>query len=146
MKLTFPGSNPNVRIEPFDPLTTTVSYFIGNDPEHWHPAVPVWRGVRYTNLYPGIDLIIGGDEASWRLDAQSGANTDQVQLHIEGANRAALSGNLLQLTTGANAVGLPLLQMAGKGSAAAQVNEPRRAGVRGHGAIHFPFIPTSNTS
>ena len=38
LKLTFPGSNPDVRIEPFDPLTTTVSYFLGNDPDSVAPG------------------------------------------------------------------------------------------------------------
>jgi hypothetical protein len=57
LKLTFPDSNPDVRIEPFDPVTTTVSYFIGNDPEQWRPAVPVWSGVRYVDLYPGVDMM-----------------------------------------------------------------------------------------
>ena len=49
LKLTFLGSNPNVRIEPLDPLTTTVSYFLGNDPARWRPDVPVYGGVRYVD-------------------------------------------------------------------------------------------------
>lgn len=97
LKLTFPGSNPDVRIEPFEPLATTVSYFIGNDPEQWHPAVPVWGGVRYTNLYPGVDLVIGGSNGDWRLDAARGAATDQVDLQIEGADVVGMEGRALQL-------------------------------------------------
>ena len=57
-----------MRIEPFDPLTTTVSYFLGNDSAQWHPAVPVYGGVRYVDLYPGVDLVLDGQDASgvWR--------------------------------------------------------------------------------
>ena len=82
LKLTFPGSNPDVRIEPFDPLTTTVSYFIGNDPVQWRAGVPVWGGVRYADLYPGVDLVIGGiarrlaDGGRARCCHRSGPPTD----------------------------------------------------------------------
>jgi hypothetical protein len=65
LKLSFPGANPHPRIEPFDRLDTVVSYFIGNDPAKWQPNVPVWGGVRYVDLYPGIDLEITGEESRW---------------------------------------------------------------------------------
>ncbi len=99
LKITFPGSNPDVRIEPFEPLTTTVSYFIGNDPEQWRPAVPVWNGVRYVDLYPGVDLALGGHGDTWQLEAAPGAAVDQVRLQVEGANAATLVGDVLNLDT-----------------------------------------------
>jgi hypothetical protein len=61
IKISFPGANPNARIEPFNRLDTVVSYFIGNDPAKWHVAVPVWGGVRYVDLYPGVDLELTGE-------------------------------------------------------------------------------------
>jgi hypothetical protein len=97
LKLTFPGSNPDVRIEPFDALTTTVSYFIGNDPAQWRPAVPVWGGVRYVDLYPGVDLVLGGRDGDWRLEAASGAMTNQVRVQVEGAEITVIDRALLQL-------------------------------------------------
>ncbi|MCB9155391.1 MAG: SBBP repeat-containing protein, partial [Caldilineae bacterium] len=108
LKLTFPGSNPDVRIEPFDPLTTTVSYFIGNDPDQWHPAVPVWAGVRYVDLYPGIDLEIGA--AGARLAARPGADLDAITLRVEGSGATALDGDALRLSTAAGEMRLPLLR------------------------------------
>ena len=87
IKLTFPGSNPDVHIEPFDPLTTTVSYFLGNDLEQWHPSVPVYGGVRYVDLYPGVDLVIGGRDADWRLHAETSAATDRV--HVQSRERTS---------------------------------------------------------
>ena len=30
------------------------------DPTKWYPDVPVWGGVRYLDLYPGIDLELSG--------------------------------------------------------------------------------------
>ena len=98
LKLTFPGSNPDVRIEPFDPLTTTVSYFMGNDPEKWHSDVPVWGGVRYADLYPGVDLVIGGGKGDWRFEATPGAATGQVRLLVEGAAYSRIESHELRLS------------------------------------------------
>jgi len=65
LKLTFPGANPHPRIEPFDRLDTKVSYFIGNDPDQWRADVPVWAGVRYVDLYPGVDLELTSQDGRW---------------------------------------------------------------------------------
>jgi hypothetical protein len=78
LKLTFPGSNPDVRIEPVKPLTTTVSYFLGSDPAGWRPDVPVYGGVRYMDLYPGVDLVLGELGAFWQLQVKPGAATDYL--------------------------------------------------------------------
>ena len=95
-----------MRIEPLDPLTTTVSYFLGNDSVQWHPAVPVYGGMRYVDLYPGIDLVMGDQANFWRLDARAGADTGAVRLRVEGADGLALDGNDLQLSTALGQISL----------------------------------------
>ena len=122
IKLTFPGSNPDVRIEPFDPLTTAVSYFIGNNPAQWHPDVPVWGGVRYVNLYPDVDLELSAARA--RLATRPGADLDAVALRVEGASEATVDGDTLLLSTAAGEVRLPLLTGDELPAARAQV-QPR---------------------
>ncbi len=108
LKLTFPGSNPDVRIEPFGAVDTTVSYFIGDDPEQWRPAVPVWSGVRYVELYPGVDLVLGEQDAAWRLEAANDAAVEQVHVQIEGAEIVALDGAALQLVAAGEVSSLAL--------------------------------------
>lgn len=97
LKLTFPGSNPHVRIEPIQHLATTLSYFIGNNPARWRPDVPAYDGVRYVDLYPGIDLVLGGPVATWRLEAAPGAAVDQVRLRVDGAGVVALEQGMMRL-------------------------------------------------
>ena len=110
LRLTFPGSNPDVRIEPFDPLTTTVSYFTGNDPERWRPDVPVWGGVRYAGLYPGVDLVLDQPGSFWRLEAAPGAATSAIRLQIDGAAVQSVSEGALHLAVGDESMSLSLPQ------------------------------------
>ncbi len=110
LKLSFPGSNPDVRIEPFDPLTTTVSYFLGNDPDQWQPAVPVWGGVRYVDLCPGVDLELTseGGRMAQRLVVQPDADVSAVQLQVAGAELRGVEGRTLHLVSAAGDLALPL--------------------------------------
>jgi hypothetical protein len=113
LKLSFPGANPHPRLEPFDRLDTVVSYFTGSDPAQWRPAVPVWGGVRYLDLYPGVDLVVGAT-LPWRLEVRDGADLSAVRLRVEGADAVALgSGQHLRLTTSLGDFTLPLLTVEG---------------------------------
>ena len=148
LKLTFPGANPHPRIEPFDRLETVVSYFIGNDPAKWRRNVPVWRGVRYVDLYPGVDLVVGaslvpapgqsqGLLLPWQLEVSDGADLSTVRLRVEGADALALYGDSLCLTTTVGEFRFPLPALAGK-------EEDRATGnpvVVGNVVFH-PFSPS----
>jgi hypothetical protein len=132
IKLSFPGSNPHPRLEPFDRLDTVVSYFIGNDPAKWHVAVPVWGGVRYVGLYPGVDLELTGENGQVvpRLVAHPGADLSAVRLRVEGAEEVALppspdvgrgaGGEGLLLRTALGEFTLPLFQVEGGSAEPAQ--------------------------
>ena len=111
VKLSFPEANINTRIEPFSPLETSINYFIGNNPEAWRSSVPVWGGVRYVNLYPGIDLLVtqADNRLTLQLDTLPGADLDKVRLHVEGASSAIVDGGMLHLGTVAGKISLPLL-------------------------------------
>jgi len=88
LKLSFVGANPRPQLEPFNRLDTHVSYFSGNDPAQWYADVPVWGGVRYGDLYPGVDLEMIGTNGQWvwRMVARDDADVDAVRLRVEGAD------------------------------------------------------------
>jgi hypothetical protein len=65
IRLTFPGANPQPRLEPFGLRETAFNYYHGSDPSRWYARVPVWSGVRYVDLYPGVDLAITGEGNDW---------------------------------------------------------------------------------
>lgn len=118
LRLSFVDANPRTRLQPFDRLETSVSYFIGNDPARWHSQVPVWGGVRYEELYRGIDLEISssGGSLTWQFLARPGADLSAVRLRVEGAEGMALDGDALRLTTAAGSYELPLFPVIGAGS------------------------------
>jgi len=115
LRLSFPNANPNPRLEPFERLETTVSYFLGNDPDGWRPDVPVWGGVRYVDLYPGIDLEVTseGGQFTQRLYVQPGADLGQVKVRVEGAEMLAFASDYLHLNTVVGDYALPLMTVEG---------------------------------
>ncbi|MGD8474712.1 MAG: hypothetical protein PVH59_11345, partial [Anaerolineae bacterium] len=112
LKLTFEGANAAVFPTGAAQQDVHVSYFLGADPEGWWEDVPVWGQVRYPDLYPGIDLVLGGGEASgilpWHLEADSGPDLAAVRLQVWGAEGAEVREGSLRLTTAVGAVSLPL--------------------------------------
>jgi hypothetical protein len=122
LKLNFPGANPRPVLEPFRPLDTRISYFRGADPASWRSAVPVWGGVRYIDLYPGLDLELSGEsgELRWRLvdrESQQAASRPEVRLRVEGADGVSLDGDMIRAATALGEIRLPLLTAPGYGSA-----------------------------
>jgi hypothetical protein len=118
LHLSFVGANPHPRLEPFDPLDTRVSYFIGNQPAEWQSDLPVWGGVRYVNLYPGIDLEITDQNGQLvqRLVARSAeavSQLDDVRLRVDGADDIQLNEGRLQISTSLGEVAIPLLTVGG---------------------------------
>lgn len=125
IKLSFLGANPQPHIETFDRLDTAVNYFYGNDPEQWRPQVSVWGGVRYVNVYPGVDLEITSENGQMvqRFRTQPGAELPVVQMRVEGADAAIVDDGYLRLNSIAGEYALPLPHVAGS-SVQAFVKKP----------------------
>jgi uncharacterized repeat protein (TIGR01451 family) len=73
------------------------NYFIGNDPRRWHSGVPQFAGVRYENVYPGIDLVFYGKQGHLEYDFRvaPGSNPSRAELQFDGADRVELKGGNL---------------------------------------------------
>lgn len=120
LKLSFVNGNAEVGLQGLNRLDTVVSYFLGHSPGQWHVDVPTWGGVRYEDLYPGIDLVVGqgsdvmAESSSsrtalpWRLVTRADASQQTVRLRVEGADAARLDGGRLHLTTAVGETVLPL--------------------------------------
>jgi hypothetical protein len=60
-EMRFAGANPAVQAEPIRRLPGKTNYLRGTDPARWRTGVPHFGGLRYANLYPGVDLIYHAD-------------------------------------------------------------------------------------
>jgi RHS repeat-associated protein len=110
LRLQFDGANPAPLMEGFNPVNTTVSYFHGQDPANWLPDVPVWGGVRYLDIFPGVNMEVAGSEGdmTWRFDIVDQArfiledadhSQNGIELRVEGANAITFQdGNYYAVT------------------------------------------------
>jgi hypothetical protein len=87
-KLRFDNTNPQSEVTGIEVLPGTSNYFSGSDPKFWHTRVPQFAKVRYSNLYPGIDLIFYFRDGQLEYDviASPGADPSAISFQAEGAN------------------------------------------------------------
>ncbi|HHY55624.1 MAG TPA: hypothetical protein GYA08_09315 [Chloroflexi bacterium] len=87
LRLSFADANPTPLLEPFARQDVQINYFIGADPAGWRTNVPVWSGVRYVDLYPGVDLEVYAQRGqwAWRLTGNGDTTAAASRLRVEGA-------------------------------------------------------------
>ena len=95
IRLNLVGANPNPAVAGENLQPGKVNYFIGKDPKKWQTNVPTYQQVRYTGVYPGIDLVYYGNQARVEHDfiVAPGADPRQIQMEIQGADRLSLAAN-----------------------------------------------------
>lgn len=112
LKMQLAGANPHFQASGENPLPGKSNYFIGNDPSKWRRNVPQFAGVRYHDVYPGIDLVYHGNQGKLEYDFEvaPGAEPTRVALQFGGAHHRHIDadGNLiLSLPSGDVAVHPP---------------------------------------
>ena len=118
LHLRFANANLSAELIPFGRIDTHVSYLKGADQTKWHIDVPVWRGVRYVEIYPGIDLLLTSDtdgRFNWELEARNGAPLENIQMVIEGAEDVTSFGGILKISTNLGNYGLSLPELSWPG-------------------------------
>src|SRR5216110_1557886 len=103
LRISFAGANPRPRVTGLEELPGKANYFIGNDPAKWRTNVPTYAKVRYTDLYPRIDLLYYGNQRQLEYDlvVHPGADPTRIVLDIQGADRLQVDaqGDLVLQTT-----------------------------------------------
>jgi hypothetical protein len=87
-----------------DELPGKVNYFIGNDPIKWRTDLPTYAKVRYSSVYPGVDLVYYGNQRQLEYDfvVAPGANPAPIQLEFAGAKQIKISADGDLILTGAH--------------------------------------------
>jgi hypothetical protein len=105
IRMRLVGANPDSRPSGLDPLPGTTNYFIGSDPAGWQRAVPNYASVRYTKVYPGIDLVYHGRKRGLEYDfvVAPGGNPGRIVLDFKGLKKKPAldrEGNLVLAAAG----------------------------------------------
>ena len=97
------GSDPGAEVKGIDPLAGKANFFIGSDPSGWFTAVPMYGGVAYEEILPGVDLLFKGDQGMLKREFVLAPATDPrtVVMKYRGHKSLALddSGRLLVATS-----------------------------------------------
>ncbi|MCB0204425.1 MAG: SBBP repeat-containing protein, partial [Anaerolineae bacterium] len=124
LKLAIANAVPRPNIEGADRVEASVSYFRGSKVEGWRANAPLWRSVRVAEFLPGLDLEVRTVGSSWRWDIlvarvddpsshiaeKTQSEEAPLQLLIEGAQKVANAGGLLEITTELGKVLVPSLE------------------------------------
>ncbi|HEY3028278.1 MAG TPA: SBBP repeat-containing protein [Pyrinomonadaceae bacterium] len=94
LRMKLVNSNPAPQIAGENRLPGKSNYFIGNDRTKWRPDIPRFKGVRYSQVYQGIDLVYyGASQRQLEYDfvISPGANPERIRLSFEGADHVTLN-------------------------------------------------------
>jgi hypothetical protein len=95
LEMRLKGANQNPELAAGDPLPGHSDYFIGNNSSRWLRNIPQFGRVRYSKVYPGIDLAFYGNQSRLEYDFEvsPGSDARQIELNFSGANKVELAPN-----------------------------------------------------
>jgi photosystem II stability/assembly factor-like uncharacterized protein len=97
------GANPRAKVETLDELPGKTNYFKGKDPNAWRTGVPSYSGIKYRNIYSGVDLIYYGNKRQIEYDfvINPGADVGRIKLSFKEAKRVRVdaAGDLVLTTS-----------------------------------------------
>jgi len=105
LRIRLDRANDHPAINGIDQLAGKSNYFIGNNPKSWHANIPTYAKVKYSGVYPGVDLVYYGNQRQVEYDfvIAQGADPGVIGLTFKGAQRLGIDhdGNLVvQLADG----------------------------------------------
>lgn len=85
LRMKLVGANANARVAGLDESSSKSNYFIGNDPKNWRANVANFGKVRYTGIYPGVDLVYYGQGQQLEYDfvVAPGADPQAISLSFD---------------------------------------------------------------
>jgi len=86
IRLTMLGASNDSKITGEGSLKGKINNLMGNNPKKWKTHIPAFQAVRYTEVYPGIDIKFYGNnhELEYDIIVKPGADPAQVQFSYEG--------------------------------------------------------------
>ena len=91
--LSLSGANRRSRISPEGQLPGIVSYFPSGNTRTWRTNLRTWSGLRYQEVYPGIDLVYYGNRGQLEYDFVVAPQHDPktIALDISSADEVSIA-------------------------------------------------------
>lgn len=99
--LKFIGSSPDVRIQGTDPFSFYHNYYIGQNQSRWKSEVQIYRHIKYTSLYDGIDVEMTTVNGQLKYDfiIAPGKDVKIIRWQYDGAGQVALEDGKIKINT-----------------------------------------------
>jgi len=83
--ITTAGANPKASVEPMEVLPGKSNYFVGSDPKKWVAGAPTYKRIKYSGVYPGVDLVYYGNRRQLEFDYVVAPKADpgSIRLHVD---------------------------------------------------------------
>jgi len=104
VRMKLAGANRQPSVIGLDELAGKSNYFTGDDPKDWRKNVANYAQVKYSGIYPGIDLVWYGNHRQLEHDflVAPGADPRRIRWSFTGAQPTRIDGQgALILQTGA---------------------------------------------
>jgi len=93
------AANEKAAVAGEEVLPGKVSYFPTSDPKTWVSDIPTYSRVKYSSVYPGVDVEFYGNENRLEYDfiLQPKADPGQIRMNLSGSDEARIDkdGNLI---------------------------------------------------
>jgi len=93
LRKIFSGANPTSTLTGENPTQGKINYFIGPDKTQWKSGLPLYSSVRYSDLYPGIDLVCRGTQKHLEYDliVSPGSSPDLIRFSYSNADKIQIN-------------------------------------------------------
>jgi hypothetical protein len=95
VRMKLDGAKQDAEVSGLAPLPGKVNYLIGNDPAKWHTDIRTFASVKYSDVYPGIDLVYYGNQKQLEYDfvVAPGADPKAIAFNVDGARALRIEKN-----------------------------------------------------
>jgi hypothetical protein len=93
LRLQLSGARVSAAAEGLDRLRGTTQYLLGKDRRAWKTGVPQFGRVKFSEVYPGIDVVYyaQGSDLEYDFVVKPGGNPQRIRLRLEGARSVRLT-------------------------------------------------------
>lgn len=97
VRVRLDGANPSPAVVGTTPLPGVAHFFFGDRPEQQYTNVPTYGGIRYQDVYPGIDLRYDGSTGQLKSTYVVAPGVDPAQIRRSWMLLGIFSSRLVSL-------------------------------------------------